>query len=33
LCKKFSTVLNKKDPRLSATVTTKEIKKYGRRVI
>jgi hypothetical protein len=33
LYKKYPTVLNKKDPRLSATVTTKEIKKYGRRVI
>lgn len=33
LRKKYPTVLNKKDPRLSATVTTREIKKYGRRVI
>jgi len=33
LRKKFSTVLKKKDPRLSATITTGEIKKYGRRVI
>ncbi len=30
---KFATVLSKKDPRLSATITAREIKKYGRRVI
>jgi len=33
LKKKFPTVLNKKDPRLSANVTTKEIKRYGKKVI
>ena len=30
---KFSTVLNQKDPRLSATVTTGEIHQYGKRVL
>ncbi len=30
---KFATVLNKKDPRLSADVTNTEIKNYGTRVI
>ena len=29
----FDTVLTKKDPRLSADITNREIKKYGRRVI
>jgi len=29
----YGTALHKKDPRLSATITTGEIKKYGRRVI
>ena len=33
LQKKFSTVLTKKDPRLSATVTTTEIEKLGVRVL
>jgi len=33
LKRKFSTVLTKKDPRLSATVTTKEIKQHGTRVL
>ena len=31
--KKFSTVLTKKDPRLSANITNTEIKKYGKQVI
>jgi len=31
--RKFSTVLQKKDPRLSATVTTREILTHGKRVI
>lgn len=31
--KKYPTVLNKKDPRLSANVTNTEIKKYGKRII
>lgn len=31
--KKFSTVLTKKDPRLSATITHTEIKKYGKKII
>ena len=31
--KKFKTVLKKKDPRLSASVTNTEIKTYGKRVI
>ena len=31
--KKFSTVLSKKDPRLSANITNTEIKTYGKRVI
>jgi len=31
--KKFPTVLNKKDPRLSANVTWTEIKKYGKKII
>ena len=30
---KFDTVLTKKDPRLSADITNREIKNYGRRVI
>tara|TARA_R110000824_G_scaffold144015_2_gene311815 strand:+ start:967 stop:1608 length:642 start_codon:yes stop_codon:yes gene_type:complete len=29
----YGTALHKKDPRLSATITTSEIKKYGRQVI
>ena len=33
LKEKFATVLNKKDPRLSANVTNTEIKNYGTRVI
>ena len=33
LKKKFSTVLQKKDPRLSATITSSEIQEYGERVI
>ena len=33
LKKKFSTVLKKKDPRLSATITWGEIKKHGERVL
>lgn len=33
LKKSFATVLNKKDPRLSANVTTSEIKKYGIKVL
>ena len=33
LKRKFSTVLKQKDPRLSATVTTGEIKQYGTRVL
>ena len=32
LRKKFDTVLQKKDPRLSANVTWTEIKKYGKKV-
>ena len=31
--KKFPTILTKKDPRLSASLTQKEIKKYGEQVI
>jgi len=31
--KKYPTVLDKKDPRLNATVTKTEIKKYGKRII
>ena len=31
--RKFSTVLSQKDPRLSATVTTEEIKQHGTRVL
>lgn len=31
--KKYPTVLNKKDPRLSANVTNTEIKKYGKRIL
>jgi hypothetical protein len=31
--KKFPNILQKKDPRLSADVTWKEIKKYGKRII
>ena len=33
LKKKYSTVLSKKDPRLSANVTSKEIKKYGTQIL
>jgi hypothetical protein len=33
LCKKFDTVLQKKDPRLSATITWSEIQQYGTKVI
>lgn len=33
LKKKFSTVLSKKDPRLSANITWTEIKRYGTKVI
>mgnify|MGYP001451302211 CR=1 FL=1 len=33
LKRKFSTVLSQKDPRLSATVTTSEIKQHGIRVL
>ena len=30
--KKFATILTKKDPRLGATITKKEIHKYGKRI-
>jgi Ni,Fe-hydrogenase III component G len=33
LKKKFPTVLEKKDPRLSASISNGEIKKYGKRVL
>ena len=33
LKKKYPTVLNKKDPRLSANVTNTEIKKFGKRIL
>jgi len=33
LKKKFPTILTKKDPRLSAEITWKEIQKYGKKVI
>lgn len=33
LKKKYPNVLNKKDPRLSATVTNKEIKQFGTRIV
>jgi hypothetical protein len=33
LAKKYSTVLSKKDPRLSADITWEELQKYGKRVL